>query len=141
MVTSVFSHMAISCSDPLAVERFYSKHFGFRRARVVQLGTEQVVYLKKDAIYLELFRATKAIADLPVSGDGPEYPAWRHLAFTVESVDEKLAEMGEEARITLGPLSFDEFIPGWRTAWLADPDGNIVEITQGYVDQEHPPAL
>ncbi len=43
---------------------------------------------------------------------------------------------GSEARLTLGPLGFDAFIPGWRTAWIADPDGNIVEISQGFVDQE-----
>jgi glyoxylase I family protein len=53
----------------------------------------------------------------------------------VDNVDAKLAEMGDDARITLGPISFDEFIQGWRTVWVADPDGNIVEISQGYVDQ------
>jgi glyoxylase I family protein len=59
----------------------------------------------------------------------------------VDNVEAKLAEMGEDARITLGPLDFDAFIPGWRTVWVADPDGNIVEISQGYVDQENPPLL
>jgi glyoxylase I family protein len=47
--------------------------------------------------------------------------------------------MGAEARVTLGPLDFGDFIPGWRTAWVADPDGNIVEISQGYTDQDNPP--
>jgi glyoxylase I family protein len=59
----------------------------------------------------------------------------------VDNVDAKLAEMGEDARITLGPLDFDAFITGWRTVWVADPNGNIVEISQGYVDQENPPLL
>jgi len=53
-------------------------------------------------------------------------------------VDAKLAEMGDAARITLGPFDFDAFIPGWRTVWVADPEGNIVEITQGYVDDPNP---
>jgi glyoxylase I family protein len=57
----------------------------------------------------------------------------------VDDVDAKLAEMGNDAKITLGPVDFDNVIPGWRTAWLADPEGNIVEISQGYVDQENPP--
>ncbi len=47
--------------------------------------------------------------------------------------------MGPDARITAGPMSFDDFIPGWRTAWVSDPDGNIIEISQGYVDQEDGP--
>ncbi len=65
----------------------------------------------------------------------------RHIAFQVENVDAKLAEMGDDANITLGPMDFDAFIPGWRTVWIADPEGNIVEISQGYKDQANPPAL
>jgi glyoxylase I family protein len=40
--------------------------------------------------------------------------------------------MGPDAHVTAGPMSFDAIIPGWRTVWVADPDGNIVEISQGY---------
>ena len=47
--------------------------------------------------------------------------------------------MGADAKVTLGPMDFDAFIPGWRTVWVSDPDGNIVEISQGYVDEEDPP--
>lgn len=56
-------------------------------------------------------------------------------------MDAKLRQMGDEARLTLGPLDFDDFIPGWRTVWVEDPEGNIVEISQGYTDQDNPPAL
>ncbi|MBE2271758.1 MAG: VOC family protein, partial [Anaerolinea sp.] len=65
----------------------------------------------------------------------------RHLAFKVDSIDAKLAEMGSDAQVTLGPLDFSDFIPGWRTVWVADPEGNIVEISEGFRDQENPPAL
>ncbi len=136
-----FHHMAIMCKDPLALERFYTKHFGFERARVVPLEQEQIVFIKSGSIYLELFQAKQEAPVPPAGGPGPEYPGWRHLAFDVEDVDAKLVEMGDEAKVTLGPLGFDDFIPGWRTAWVADPEGNIVEITQGYVDQESPPPL
>jgi glyoxylase I family protein len=139
MTALTFSHVAISCKDPLAIERFYSRHFSFKRARVVPLGEDQIVFLKMGDIYLELFRATKEAPVSPVGGTGPEYPGWRHIAFMVDDVDAKLAEMGNDAKITLGPVDFDNVIPGWRTAWLADPEGNIIEISQGYVDQENPP--
>ena len=33
-----FSHIGLTCNDPLAVERFYTTHFGFRRARVYEPG-------------------------------------------------------------------------------------------------------
>jgi glyoxylase I family protein len=46
-----------------------------------------------------------------------------------------LAELGDEAPVTLGPLDFYDYIPGWRAVWLLYPDGVIVEVSQGYRDQ------
>jgi catechol 2,3-dioxygenase-like lactoylglutathione lyase family enzyme len=66
----VFSHVALNCRDPLATERFYVRHFGFRRARVIPLGAEQIVFLKAGSVYLELFQA---------KGDPPG-PRWRRTA-------------------------------------------------------------
>lgn len=134
-------HMGLVCGDQAATERFYSRHFGFRRARVVPLGpADQIVFLKNDdGFYLELFRATQANPVAAATGPGPDYPGWRHLAFKVDDVDAKVAAMGDDARITAGPMGFDDFIQGWRTVWVSDPDGNIVEISQGFTDQENPP--
>ena len=141
MLPLSFSHVSLNCSDPLAVERYYSRHFGFTRARVIPLGQQQIVFIKSGGMYIELFNATES-RPVPIAGkDGPGYPGVRHIAFKVDNVDAKLREMGDDARITLGPLDFDDFIPGWRTVWLADPEGNVVEISQGYVDQPNPPQL
>ena len=134
----MFHHMAIACQDMAAIERFYSRYFGFTRGRVPPLGDTQIIFLKAGDAYLELFQAKEASPLPPNEKDGPWFPTWRHIAFKVENVDAKLAELGEAARITLGPFDFDAFIPGWRTVWVADPEGNIVEITQGYVDEESP---
>ena len=139
MTRITFSHVALACQDPIAIERFYTQHLGFKRARVIPLGNEQIVFIKLGDVYLELFQAKGVSPAPPADKDGPTYPGWRHLSFKVDNVDAKLAEMGGDAKITLGPLDFDAFIPGWRTAWLADPEGNIIEISQGYVDQENPP--
>jgi glyoxylase I family protein len=59
----------------------------------------------------------------------------------VDDLDAKLAEMGAEARITLGPLDMGQFIPGMRSVWLADPEGNTVELNQGYQDEADLPRL
>lgn len=142
MATPDIHHMGLVCQDMAAVERFYTKHFGFRRARVAPLGDgNQIVFLKSGTFYLELFAATQPNPAPPASGPGPEYPGWRHLAFRVDDVDAKLAAMGTDARITAGPMDFDAFIVGWRSVWVADPEGNIVEISHGFVDEEHPPEL
>lgn len=131
-----FHHVALNCVDLAATERFYTQHFGFRRARAIPLGPDsQIVFLKLGDAYLELFQVDGA-RPTP-QNDGPAAPgAVRHLAFRVADVDATLAAMGNAAQVTLGPLSFDDFIPGWRTAWISDPDGNIVEISQGFVDAE-----
>ena len=135
MTVTTFHHIAISCQEPIATERFYSRYFGFERARVIPLGDTQIVFLRSGDTYLELFQA-EGLSPTPAAvEDGPHYPGWRHIAFKVDDVDAKLTEMGDDAEITLGPLDFDDFIPGWRTVWLADPDGNIIEISQGYADQ------
>ncbi len=139
MTQRAFAHVGLTCNDPIAVEAFYTKHFGFRRVRVVPLGEDQIVYIRSDHLTLEIFKATE---DRPVpqgDKDGPGYAGWRHIAFQVDDVDATLAAMGDEAKVNLGPLDFNEFIPGWKTAWVADPEGNVIEISQGYTDQEPPP--
>jgi glyoxylase I family protein len=141
MATLPFAHIGLSCKDPLAIERFYTKHFGFQRARVYAPGPGQVVMIKAGALYLELFNTTKDAPVPPPGGAGQEYVGWRHIAFLVDDLDAKLAELGEVAPITLGPLDFGQFVPGMRTAWVADPEGNIIELNQGYVDEANPPPL
>ena len=134
----IFSHIALSCSEPALTEQFYSEHFGFRRARTIPLGEgNEIVFLKNSqSVYLELFRADAENPGVPAAtNDGPHYVGIRHLAFQVENVDATVSRLGSAAEITLGPLDFSGFIPGWKTVWLKDPDGNIVEISQGFTDE------
>ena len=129
-----FAHVALNCADLGAAVDFYCHHFGFAVARRLPIGGgKEIVFLKSAETRLELF---------PVDGPAPaadkDGPAaagtLRHIAFQVDNVDAQIAEMGPAAKVTLGPLDFDAFIPGWRTAWLSDPNGHVVEITQGYSD-------
>lgn len=141
MTNTVYHHVALTCDDPIATERFYTKYFGFTRARVLPLGEAQIVFIKSGNVYLELFASDTASPAPKPTADGPHYTGLRHIAFRVDDVDAKLAEMGADANVTLGPLDFNDFIPGWRTVWVSDPDGTIIEISQGYKDQDNPPPL
>lgn len=137
----IFSQLAITCQDPNITEKFYCDHFNFKRARVAKLPDGgQIVFIKMadSGFYLELFKASEANPIAPATNDGYTFPGVRHLAFKVDNVDAKLAEMGDATKITLGPLDFDAWIPGWRTVWIADPDGRIIEISQGFTDEENP---
>ncbi len=136
-----FSHIGLTCKDPLAQERFYCKYFGFRRARIIPLGDDQIVFIKSGIFYMELFKAKEASPLADPKDDGYPWSGLRHLAFEVESVDAKLQELGSAVKLMLGPADFSDFIPGWKGAWVADPEGNIIELNQGYVDQALPPAL
>lgn len=134
----VLHHVGLSCDDPLAIERWYTKHFGFQRRRVYAPGPEQVVMIETGGVYLELFHSTVERPCLKVEGAGPDYSGFRHFAFRVDDLDATLARLGDDAPITLGPLDMSQFIPGMRVAWVRDPEGNIVELNQGYVDEENP---
>jgi glyoxylase I family protein len=124
-----WSHVALNCRDLDATEEFYRRWFGFERAHSFPAGDSRIVFLRRGDAFLELFRAS----DGPPGGDGPTAAGTlRHLALQTDDVDRVLAGMGPHARVSLGPMSFDEFIPGWRTVWLTDPDGTVVEVSQGF---------
>ncbi|MFI5531476.1 VOC family protein [Kitasatospora sp. NPDC051853] len=129
-----WSHAALNCADQKATEEFYHRWFGFERARTVDLGDQQIVFLKQGQVYLELF-AAGAGEPLDVTKDGPSTAGTvRHLAFQTEDLTEFLSGLDEDVPVSLGPLSFDDFIPGWRSIWLTDPDGVVVEVSEGYRD-------
>jgi glyoxylase I family protein len=131
-----WSHVALNCADQQATEDFYRRWFGFRRARAVAVGDQQILFLRQGDVYLELF-AAKEPAPIQAKDDGPPYPGIaRHLAFQTDDLDAFLARVDGQIPVSLGPLHFDDFIPGWRSVWLTDPDGVVVEVSQGYRDQE-----
>ena len=83
-------------------------------------------------------RAEKRAGELQAVVDalGRERAAVRSEAGALRA---KLEQMGDDAKLTLGPLDMSEFIEGMRVAWISDPEGNIVELNQGYVDEASPP--
>ena len=133
----IISQLALTCKDQKVTEDWYVRNFGFRRARVATLPDgAQIIFIKMadSSFYLELFAADSENPLPDPINDGPTYPGFRHLAFKVNDVDSKLAEISP-LEITLGPLDFDAFIPGWRTVWIKDPDGRIIEVSQGFQDE------
>jgi len=136
-----FLHIGLNCNDPLAIERFYTQHFGFQRDRVYAPGDGQVVVIKSGTLCLELFKAEGKPPFESPGKDGPTWQGLRHFAFLVDNLDDKLAELGDAVKLTLGPIDFSSFIANHRTAWVSDPEGNIIELNQGYKTEEKPPAL
>jgi len=129
-----FSHVALNCKDLPATIEFYSTHFGFKVSRRLPIGEgKEIIFLYNGSVYLELFPTDDP--NYASTTDGPNTTGIiRHFAFKVENVDNFINTLADKSIITLGPLDFDAFISGWRTVWLHDPNGHIVEVSQGYHD-------
>lgn len=139
-MAEVFNHIGMVAEDPIKIEKFYTKYFGFKRERVYLPGPDQVVVLKSGALGLEIFKAEKEAPEKP-TGAGPLYPCWRHICFLVDDLDAKIKEIGRDALITEGPADMGAFVEGMKVAWMADPEGNIFELNEGYQPEDNPPPL
>ena len=134
MIKATFSHIGLTCENPLKIEEFYIKYFGFKRTMVYNYAGIQIVMIKSDNIYLELFQATENSPLKLPKETGYNYQGWRHICFLVDDLDKKLEEFEDDIKITLGPLDMSELIEGMRICWIADPEGNIIELAEGYKD-------
>lgn len=130
---SAVQHLALNCKDVKRQEAFYSRHFGFRRARVFNANTPgEFVLLRLGTVCLELFPAkAEAKADI-----GKEQPiGFKHLAFEVPDLEAAIAELKADG-IEPGPIiDCSKILAGMRVCFFDDPDGNRLELMQGYKDQ------
>jgi glyoxylase I family protein len=132
-------HVAINCRDRAAQERFYSRHFGFRRARVFNAGQpDEFVMMRLGDTCMEMFQAT----DLPPDASGGEQPVgFKHFCFGVPDVAAKATELNEDG-IETGPvIDCADQVPGLKVCFFKDPEGNVLELMEGWQDQDSPPGL
>jgi len=131
-----FAHIALNCVNMPAAIDFYTRHFGFQVTRRLPIGGDlEIVFIGRNDIHLELCPTEKQAPATEADGLATT-GTLRHFAFQVENVVDFLTSMGPDAVITLGPLDFSSFIPGWHTVWLRDPNGHIIEVTQNYSDAD-----
>lgn len=124
-------HIAFNCRDRLASEAFYAKHFGFRSARVFNAGkTDEFVMLRLGATCLELF-GTNA------TGTGGEQAVgFKHLAFEVPKLEPAIAALSADGIAVDRIMELPHLAPGLRICFFKDPDGNILELMEGWQDEE-----
>ncbi len=136
-----FSHVALNCQNPITTEQFYCQYLGFKRSRVYDPGEHQVVMIKLGDCYLELFPSKGARPVNAPEKDGYDFTGLRHFCLEVDDLSELLQNLEGVAEVSLGPLDMSTYIADMRVAWIKDPDGNIVELNQGYQDEANPPPL
>ena len=128
----IIQHIAFNCLNIKKQEAFYTKHFGFRRARVFNPGTpNEFVMLRLGNTRIELFSTapgTEAIGHEQLVG-------FKHLAFEVPDLDETIAKLQADGIQTEQIIDCSEIVSGMRVCFFNDPEGNRLELMQGYQDE------
>ncbi len=119
MITGL-AHVCFTVADLDASEAFYRDQLGFTHAFdfVNDAGERHGVYLHIGGrSFLELFTG-----DLSAPAEGQSY---RHLCLEVDDMDATVSELtGRGVEVTEVKLGSDNSYQ----AWLADPDGNRIEL-------------
>ena len=126
-------HVALNCRDMRAQEEFYSKHFGFRRARTFKAGKpNEFVMLRLGVTCLEFFQAAEDAGD---KRGGPQPVGFAHLALTVDDLDAAVAALDSAGVKMEGIIDCSKILEGFRVCFFDDPEGNRIELMQGYQDE------
>ena len=127
-----FDHPGLSVADLDAAAAFYARVFGFAPQLEFSLGEISGAMLEHPSgMRLELFAVPGSVAG--VQGR-PPLDALRtrglgHVAFAAPAIEELFARALEAGgRAVLAPQESPE--PGVRFAFVADPEGNLVELVE-----------
>ena len=129
-----FNHVALNCSNLAEQEAFYTKHFGFKRARTFKRGQpDEFFLLKIGQMRLELFPTDR---NQTVAMQGGEQPiGFKHLAFAVDRLEPYLEALRAEGIESDPIIELGAESPGLRIVFFRDPEGNNVELMEGYRDE------
>jgi glyoxylase I family protein len=133
-VSFMVNHLALNCLDVAAQEAFFSKHFGFRRSRTFNPGKpNEFIMLKLGSMRLELFPADRAHSSNQKGGE--QRIGFKHLAFDVPKLETAMQSLQGDG-IQFDPvIEQDHVTPGLRVVFFRDPEGNIIELMEGYRDE------
>ncbi|HEX8038333.1 MAG TPA: VOC family protein [Chryseosolibacter sp.] len=118
-------HIAIICSDYHVSKKFYTEVLGF--SVMAEHYREERQSWKLDLrlhnhYTLELF----SFPDAPARPSHPEALGLRHLAFSVNNLQESIAEL-EQKGIAIEAMRTDPYT-GKRFTFFSDPDGLPLEL-------------
>lgn len=132
---NAFNHIALNCWDIAAQEAFYTKLFGFKRSRTFNRGKpDEFFMLKLGSMRLELFSSEREKSAAMQGGEQPI--GFKHLAFDVPKLEPILEALRAEG-IEPEPIKdVGHVTPGCRIVFFRDPEGNILELLEGYRDEE-----
>ncbi|MEU0038769.1 VOC family protein [Streptomyces sp. NPDC006333] len=133
MVTVSFDHIGLSVANLDRQRRFYSQAFGFydqHRTELPDAGIRIALLSGPGGAALELTeRAGSVPQHFADPFDGAGVQGYFHWALTVDDLDTAIATaVACGARTVSHPAMARR--PGIRFAYLADPEGNLIELLQ-----------
>ena len=119
-------HIAIYTRDLARLEAFYTQTLGFAVAR--RWEAAGIVFVDAGGLWIELTRQ-----DAPDDGTQPraldQGVGLNHVALQVDRVDRSFQQLVERGvRVLAAPADYEDV----RVAFLADPDGNVLELIQDH---------
>jgi catechol 2,3-dioxygenase-like lactoylglutathione lyase family enzyme len=117
-------HIAIYTRDLVRLEAFYRQTLGFPVVR--RWDAAGIVFVEAGGLWIELTRQ-----DAPDDGTRPraldQGVGINHLALQVDHVDQAFQQLaGMGVRVLAAPADYQSV----RVAFLADPDGNVLELIE-----------
>jgi lactoylglutathione lyase len=117
-------HIAIYTRDLARLEAFYTQVLGFPVVR--RWDAPGIVFVDAGGLWIELTRQ-----DAPEDGTYPraldQGVGLNHLALQVDNVDAAFQALaGKGVRALAAPSNYENV----RVAFLADPDGNVLELIE-----------
>jgi lactoylglutathione lyase len=132
-VDTRFDHVGLSVADLDAAAGFYAAAFGFAQELEFALprGVRGAMLIHPSGMRLELFQHPVSVpgiqADSPL--DALATRGYGHFALATGEIDPLFADaLAAGAQPLVGPSPSPE--PGVRFAFLADPEGNLVELVE-----------
>jgi len=127
-----FDHVGLSVADLEAAEAFYTNTFGFARQLAFELSPHPirgVMLTHPGGFRLELFEHSASVPGLQATTPIEAHATRGYNHFALRSADivglwERAIEAGASA--VMPPADSPE--PGVRFAFLADPEGNLLEL-------------
>ena len=118
-------HIAIICSNYEKSKHFYTNTLGLTIVREVYREQRQSYKLDlalNDEYIIELF----SFPSPPARPSRPESCGLRHLAFSVDNIQESVAALTAKG-VELEPIRIDEYTQK-KFTFFADPDGLPIEL-------------
>jgi catechol 2,3-dioxygenase-like lactoylglutathione lyase family enzyme len=121
-------HLAITTGRFALLREFYVETLGL--PVVGGFPDHDIVFMQAGGSTIELI-GDEHSAGCALESDRAGRSGWHHLAFEVGDVDAAFAELVDRGvAVHSPPESFPAAAPTMRIAFLADPDGNLVELVQ-----------